>query len=268
MIKEARQEMLGRFLKESYHDFVETMIPWAERTNQPIFFPKGYFGQIVVSLVTGIKGSASAARGDDLEDGSEVKTSARLLQLNHCKACLRKTKEKTSITCLAVSCPICGATGNDIEIMRDSHFIMNIDPVNLEDYLGKIPTIYVLLIDDYQLKSGKPVTEKSNNSEKYYITGKQMKGTLTIEELKRVATAARFTIWSIEPAKNKIWKDAIKTHFNRTWKKNPQGKWRKINKSGGINVHPRSPKFFGQGWEKIFEGVLDEKGKLNIFQFP
>ena len=254
-------------MKVFYHDFVKTMIPWAEITNQPIFFPKGYFGQIVVALVTGINGTASAARGDDLKDGSEVKTSARLLQLNHCKACKKRTGVKTSITCLATSCPKCGSSGKDIEVMRDSHFVMNIDPANLQDYLQNIPTIYVLLIDDYQLMSGKPVTEKSNNSENYYIVGKQMKGTLTIEELKRVATAARFTVWSIIPAKNKKWQKAVKTHFNITFQKNGN-RWVKKNKSGGINVHPRNPQFWDLGWKKIFEAVLDEEGKLNIFQFP
>ena len=46
MDRDKRQQLLMQFLKEAYHDFVETMIPWAEETNQPIFFPKGYFGRL------------------------------------------------------------------------------------------------------------------------------------------------------------------------------------------------------------------------------
>lgn len=47
---------------------------WKNLTGQPAQIDTGYVAQHLVSLVTGIKGGGFRGKGDDLEDGSEVKS--------------------------------------------------------------------------------------------------------------------------------------------------------------------------------------------------
>lgn len=141
--EEERKSEITKFLKEIYLDFFNSMIKWSEMTEQTILFPKGYFGQTLVSLITGIVGNSTAARGDDLKDGSEVKTAARLHQLNNCLDC------KARVAALKKICPKCGS--KRIRVMKDSHWICAIKENNYDEYHHKIPTIYFLLVDDEDL---------------------------------------------------------------------------------------------------------------------
>jgi len=141
--EDERKPEIAKFLKEIYLDFVNSMVKWSELTEQTIFFPKGYFGQTLVSLITGIVGNSTAARGDDLKDGSEVKTAARVHQLNNCLDC------KARVAALKKVCPECGS--KKIRVMRDSHWICAIKENNYEDYHHKTPTLYFLLVDDDDL---------------------------------------------------------------------------------------------------------------------
>ncbi|WP_024953978.1 MamI family restriction endonuclease [Sulfurospirillum arcachonense] len=47
---------------------------WRELTFQPAQIDTGYIGQHLVSLISGIVGGGFRGKGDDLEDGSEVKS--------------------------------------------------------------------------------------------------------------------------------------------------------------------------------------------------
>lgn len=47
---------------------------WRSLTGQPAQIDTGYIAQHLVSIVTGIKGGGFRGKGDDLEDGSEVKS--------------------------------------------------------------------------------------------------------------------------------------------------------------------------------------------------
>ncbi len=49
---------------------------WRLITIQPAQIDTGYVGQHLVSLITGIKGGGMRGKGDDLFDGSEVKSFA------------------------------------------------------------------------------------------------------------------------------------------------------------------------------------------------
>ena len=62
-------------------DFINDMIisprknahKWSELTNQTPNLKMGYPGQHLASLIVGMKGTATGARGDDIVDGTEVK---------------------------------------------------------------------------------------------------------------------------------------------------------------------------------------------------
>ena len=138
--KSDRLKLTQKFLKEVYFEFRQVGLKWAKLTHQTNFFPKGYLGQNLVSIVVGIRGTGTAARGDDLIDGSEVKTCARVDQLNNCKDC------KARIASYLNECPKCN--GSNIKRMVDSHWICPVDDSNYKKYREGMPTIYFLLVDD------------------------------------------------------------------------------------------------------------------------
>lgn len=113
---------------------------WSKITNQTSQVRIAYPGQHIASVITGIKGKGTAARGDDLSDGSEVKTCSRVDQLSECNNCGAK------VLIWQKECPICKS--KDFNIKTDSHWIFSItteDELNL--LLGKVPRIILLLFD-------------------------------------------------------------------------------------------------------------------------
>lgn len=140
-----RKEYTRNFLKEVYFEFRRVGLKWAKLSRQTSFFPKGYLGQNLVSLVTGIPGTGTAARGDDLKDGSEVKTCARVDQLNNCKNC------KARVASYLKKCPQCNS--EKIIQMTDSHWICPINELNYKKYREEMPHIYFLLVDSKNLSN-------------------------------------------------------------------------------------------------------------------
>jgi MamI restriction endonuclease len=65
-------------------------LEWSKITRQTPNMKVGYPGQHLASLITGIEGSRTGARGDDLIDGTEVKSCSRVDQLDTCKNCNEK----------------------------------------------------------------------------------------------------------------------------------------------------------------------------------
>jgi ribosomal protein L40E len=178
--KDERKRLMSRFLKEMYFERRKNIFEWASITKQTPLIETKFLGQNLVSLVTGIPGRGTAARGDDLSDGSEVKTCSRLDQLSRCNKC------KARVTALDKKCRKCGST--DITVMKDSHWIFTINTDDKKKHLvDKTPSIYFLLIDDYKLGKG---------------------------------NLARFTIWTIAPKTNKFFRkkyveDYYKTYFKK-----------------------------------------------------
>ncbi|MEM3227125.1 MAG: MamI family restriction endonuclease [Conexivisphaerales archaeon] len=113
---------------------------WSKITNQTSQVRIAYPGQHIASVITGIKGKGTAARGDDLSDGSEVKTCSRVDQLSECSNCGAK------VLIWQKECPICKS--RNFNIKTDSHWIF---PITTEDelnlLLNKVPRIILLLFD-------------------------------------------------------------------------------------------------------------------------
>lgn len=113
---------------------------WSEITNQTCQVRFAYPGQHIASVITGVKGEGTAARGDDLSDGSEVKTCSRADQLSECRACGAK------VLVWQTECPICKS--KDINVKTDSHWIFSIKSDDeLYLLLNKIPRIILMLFD-------------------------------------------------------------------------------------------------------------------------
>lgn len=66
-------------------------LEWSKITKQTPNMKIGYPGQHLASLITGIEGARTGARGDDLRDGTEVKSCSRVDQLDTCVACKTKS---------------------------------------------------------------------------------------------------------------------------------------------------------------------------------
>lgn len=116
-------------------------LEWSNITKQTPNMKIGYPGQHLASLITGVLGSRTGARGDDLEDGSEVKSCSRVDQLDTCKDCSNKVLR------IEDTCPHCGS--HNIKRMDDSKWLFSIKTQNELDLLTKDIDRVLLTIADY-----------------------------------------------------------------------------------------------------------------------
>jgi len=137
---ETSEELLKDCLKDLYIEPRNSIRKWSEITNQTAMARLAYPSQHLASLITGIKGVGTSARGDDLADGSEVKSCSRADQLSECKDCGAKVLVWQEI------CPSCGS--DKINIKTDSHWIFSIkSKEELDLLLNKIPRIILIMFD-------------------------------------------------------------------------------------------------------------------------
>jgi len=133
------KEKIKSFLLDAMFKPRLSLIEWSKITKQTPSFKIGYPVQHLASLITGVEGGRSGARGDDLEDGSEVKGCNRVDQVDNCKEC------KSKVLRLETSCPKCGS--ENIKRMDDSKWLITVkseDELNLS--LNLIPRfVFVIL---------------------------------------------------------------------------------------------------------------------------
>lgn len=112
---------------------------WARLTNQTPAAKIGYIGQHLSSLITGVQGTGSGARGDDLSDGSEVKSCNKVDQADKCRNC------GSRVLRIEDHCSSCGST--NIERKDDSKWLFTVrDEHELQQYLN-MDRIVLLLMD-------------------------------------------------------------------------------------------------------------------------
>ena len=137
---ETSKELIKECIEDLYLDPRNLVRKWSQITNQTCQIRMAYPGQHLASVITGVKGIGTAARGDDLSDGSEVKTCSRADQLSECNSC------KAKVLVWQKECPICGS--RDINIKTDSHWIFSIRSEDeLDLLLEKVPRIILVLFD-------------------------------------------------------------------------------------------------------------------------
>ena len=93
-------------------------LEWSKITKQTPNMKIGYPGQHLASLITGMEGSRTGARGDDLRDGTEVKSCSRVDQLDTCIECGNKVLRIETV------CPHCASP--KIKRMDDSKWLFSI----------------------------------------------------------------------------------------------------------------------------------------------
>lgn len=116
-------------------------LEWSKITKQTPNMKIGYPGQHLASLITGIEGARTGARGDDLRDGTEVKSCSRVDQLDTCNACKNKVLRIEEV------CPHCGS--DNIKRMDDSKWLFSIKSNNELDLLTRQIDRVFLTIADY-----------------------------------------------------------------------------------------------------------------------
>ncbi|WP_418685211.1 MamI family restriction endonuclease, partial [Akkermansia sp.] len=122
------------FLTEVILSPRKNMIKWSKITNQTPNLKIGYPGQHLASLITGMQGTATGARGQDIIDGTEVKSCSRVDQLDKCEDC------KSNVLRLQNTCGLC--VSKNIRTQNDSKWLIGIkNEKELDLYLNKIPRI-------------------------------------------------------------------------------------------------------------------------------
>ena len=114
---------------------------WAAVTNQTPNLKIGYPAQHLASLITGMKGTATGARGNDIVDGSEVKACSKVDQLDKCRNCGRGVLRSS------VVCPYCGS--KDITRNNDSKWLIAVRSADeLRMLLEETPR-FIFIVTDY-----------------------------------------------------------------------------------------------------------------------
>jgi len=116
-------------------------LEWSSITKQTPNMKIGYPGQHLASLITGVEGARTGARGDDLVDGSEVKSCSRVDQLDNCKDCKQKVLR------VEANCPHCGS--NKVNRMNDSKWLFGIKSEEELNLLTKTISRVFLTLSDY-----------------------------------------------------------------------------------------------------------------------
>jgi len=116
-------------------------LQWARITRQTPNLKVGYPGQHLVSLVTGMEGERTGARGNDLIDGSEVKSCSRIDALDKCLDC------KAAVARIEIACPVC-ESGNILR-SNDSKWLFTIRSENDLDVLTRQVQRVILVLSDY-----------------------------------------------------------------------------------------------------------------------
>lgn len=132
-------------LKEFIEDIIiaprQTLKKWSAITRQTPSIKLGYIGQHLASLITGVQGSGSGARGDDLLDGTEVKSCNKLDQLDKCRNCGNRVLRYEDC------CPNPNCNSTDIERRNDSKWLFSIrDEKELNQYKN-LDRILLILMD-------------------------------------------------------------------------------------------------------------------------
>ena len=135
------ERLIETFLKEVILSPRMTMLHWSEITNQTPNLKIGYPGQHLASLILGMQGTGTGARGDDIADGTEVKSCSRVDQVDKCNNC------KSNVLRIQSKCPLCGSS--NIKRNNDSKWLIGIrNEKELDLYLNKIPRM-LFIISDY-----------------------------------------------------------------------------------------------------------------------
>lgn len=129
---------IEQFINEIIVSPKKSLKAWASITNQTPAAKIGYIGQHLASLITGVPGTGSGARGDDLADGSEVKSCNKIDQVDKCRDCGARVMRFEN------TCPECSSTR--IDRKDDSKWLFSVrDEHELNQYLNMDRVVLILM---------------------------------------------------------------------------------------------------------------------------
>lgn len=135
------EQLIVDFIKQMVIEPRKAIHKWSKITNQTPNLKIGYPGQHLASLILGMKGNATGARGEDICDGSEVKSCSKVDQSDKCKDCNENVLRSENV------CRNCGST--NIKRNNDSKWLI---PVRSDDELRMLleeTPRYVFIVTDY-----------------------------------------------------------------------------------------------------------------------
>ncbi|RTL10107.1 MAG: MamI family restriction endonuclease [Neisseriaceae bacterium] len=133
--------------EEKIRDFIKEIIigpriniqKWSSITNQTPNLKMGYPGQHLASLITGMQGIGTGARGDDIVDGSEVKSCNRIDQVDKCKNC------NSLVLRTQIICTNCQSTR--IQRNNDSKWLLSVKSEEELNIYRAVPRMIFILTD-------------------------------------------------------------------------------------------------------------------------
>lgn len=227
------QQLIEKFIIEVIIKPRLKILEWSNFTKQTPGLKIGYPAQHLASLLTGNEGRRTAARGDDLADGSEVKGCSRTDQLDNCTEC------KNKVLRLEIKCSFCGS--EKINRMADSKWLLSVRSTDeLDLYKNKIDR-FIFILFDYPFFN-------ENNFDIWRIQA--------------------FEIWPkfsscFRELLNAYYENIYKAHIEKTPNKTPAPK----------NFWPYSFQFYKCSPIKIFESIINDVNnnptiKTNFFAKP
>lgn len=135
------ENLIVEFIKQMFIEPRKAIHEWSKITNQTPNLKIGYPGQHLASLILGMKGNATGARGEDICDGSEVKSCSKVDQSDKCMNCNENVLRSENI------CKYCGST--NIKRNNDSKWLISVRSDDELRMLSKETPRYVFLITDY-----------------------------------------------------------------------------------------------------------------------
>ena len=134
-------EKINLLLNEVFIRPRVNLLKWSSITKQSPNIKIGYPGQHLASLITGVEGQRTGARGHDLNDGSEVKSCSRIDQLDKCLEC------SSPVSRFETNCPNCNS--QNIKRNNDSKWLFSIRNESELRLLTKDVKRVVLILGDY-----------------------------------------------------------------------------------------------------------------------
>lgn len=135
------EDLIKQFIKDMIIEPRRKAHYWSRITNQTPNLKIGYPAQHLASLICGMKGTATGARGDDIVDGTEVKGCSKIDQSDKCKDCGETILRTDKI------CPYCGST--NIKRNNDSKWLIGIrSDDELRMLLEETPR-FIFIVTDY-----------------------------------------------------------------------------------------------------------------------
>lgn len=223
-----RKDKSEQLIFDLYIDLRRRVNQWALLTKQTSQARMGYVGQHLVSIVTGLEGSRTGARGDDLiypdgERHSEVKTCYRVDQLGECLDCGFK------VAASDIVCPACQSTS--LKRKDDSKWLISL-PSNAGLASSKFQSLFT--------------------NEDFYLV------LFEFEDLNH-PEVINALIWKVNP-KFKGFSYCMLDYYKNIWANSAS--------HAAFNLWPYLPKFYLMNPKLIYKSKIKSDNTIETLTFP